>query len=79
MYSNITISGKNRYETKKLFLFIIKLLIFHLKKDFIELYIKFLLNYIDINDKIYVKSIYQIKNNDTILHTNINIYISIIT
>ena len=29
------------------------------------------MNYKDINDKIYVKSIYQIKNNDMILHTNI--------
>ena len=41
------------------------------KNDFIELYIKVLLNYTDINDKIYVKSIYQIKNNDMILYTNI--------
>ena len=41
------------------------------KNDFIELYIKVLLKYTNIDDKIYVKSIYQIKNNDTILYTNI--------
>ena len=52
-------------------LFIKKLLIFHLKNDFIELYIKVLLNYTNIKDNIYVKSIYQIKNNDTVLYTNI--------
>ena len=51
--------------------FIKKLLVFHLKNDFIELYIEDLLNYTNINDKIYVKSIYQIKNNDTDLYTNI--------
>ena len=41
------------------------------KNDFIELYIKVLLNYTNIDDRIYLKSIYQIKNNDTILYTNI--------
>ena len=41
------------------------------KDDFIEVYIKALLNYTNISDKIYVKSIYQLKNNNTILYTNI--------
>ena len=41
------------------------------KNDLIELYIKVLLNYTNINDNIYVNSIYQIENNDTVLYTNI--------
>ena len=40
----------------------------YLKNDFIEIYFTMLLNYVNINYKNYVKSIYKILNDNTVLY-----------
>ena len=51
--------------------FLKKNITFYLKNDFIEIYFTMLLNYVNDNRIDYVKSLYKILNNNTVLYERI--------